>query len=85
MIGILGLPSLAVSARCKSYLPKRAYLMSIKVELSPSDKQFPIHLSLNGKVVSRLTKKAAIELEKKLHASGNELMEKELELKECSK
>jgi len=29
MIGILGLSSLAVSARCKSYLPKRAYLMKI--------------------------------------------------------
>lgn len=29
MIGILGLPSLAVSARCKSYLPKRAYLMNL--------------------------------------------------------
>lgn len=53
--------------------------MTIKVELVTSDKQFPINVTIRHGQKQQLTKKAAIELSKKLHNAISELMELEFE------
>lgn len=53
--------------------------MTIKVESASSDKQFPIHVSIRNGQTQKLTKKAAIELSRKLHDALQSLMEAEFE------
>lgn len=55
--------------------------MTIKVEPVSSDKQFPIRVSIRAGQNQKLTKKAAIELSRKLHNALCELMEAEFEAK----